>query len=268
MPSAASGQMTNETYPSPSSGSTGTRGSGPRMPVPGRFGAPLANTPLQPSTGTGTDTFEEGKLQQQKLQQQSQQMNASRAAINSANAAADATQQAQRVDAYRRARDTGTGRDNLNTSAQQRQMATSLGIDPSSDAATIASAASGPIHVGADGRMAGGDTGNETVTTPGDVRNAVLNVQAQKDGAQRTANDNSYAQGRTGSSTGTDPFDASKTPNAPVAPPAGSVPDQETADTSTDDTPGTPAAPVVYNPGKALRKKAPTAGGAVTPPTS
>ena len=260
----------------------GSRGYGPRMPVPGRLGAPLAAAPDQPSTGTGTDTFEEGRLQQEKLQQQSQQMNAGRAAMNSANAAADATQQAQRVDAYRRARDSGIGNDNLNTSAQQRQMATSLGIDPSSDAATIASAASGKIQPGPDGRIAGGDTGNGSVTSPADVRNAVLNVQAQKDGAQRTANDNSYAQGRTGSSTGTDPIDVSKTPNAPVAPPAGSVPDAEAPDntpqsfdeqrrqndqqaesdlaaTQTPNTPvaqsGTPAAPVVFNPAKAIKRK-------------
>ena len=65
------------------------------------------------------------------------------------------------------------------------QEAKALGIDPSSSASDVAAAASGPYKTGADGRIAGGDTGNESRFSPTAAERraqSVLNIQAGKDG--------------------------------------------------------------------------------------
>ena len=103
--------------------------------------------------------------------------------------------QALSVGAYRQARDTSPG---AVTRKEQTEESTALGIDPKSSATDIASAASGPVTFDNKGMPAGGDTGGTgsvSPAQPNDVRNTILQIQAQKDGQQNTGVADSYAKG-------------------------------------------------------------------------
>jgi hypothetical protein len=162
------------------------------------------------SSGFSAQGEAAGAEAQDKLREQIQQSTAARAAQSAAQSAAaqrdpNSAGSPASMAAYRQARDTGIGRDNQVTSGQQRQQATELGIDPSSDAKTIAAAASGKVGFDANGMPTGGDTRQAGPTiagagpqppastpgnvqpTPGAITNAVQQIQAQKDGAQRLA---------------------------------------------------------------------------------
>lgn len=151
--------------------------------------------PIQrPETEGARGSANPGEAQAEALRRQMQQSQAERAGVLQAQTQEGLADQAASIADYRQKRDTSPG---AIAAREQTQEATALGIDPSSSPADIAKAASGQYRTGPDGRIAGGDTGNGTVSPgqPNDVRNAILQMQAQKDGAQRTAVDQSYAKG-------------------------------------------------------------------------
>jgi hypothetical protein len=157
------------------------------------------------SSGYSAQNQAAGAEAQDKLREQIQQSAAARAQQSVAQNAAAQREQAASIANYRTARDLGTGRDSAIESGRLKQQATELGIDPASDEKTVAAAASGKVGFNAQGLPMGGDTqqaGPSTTgagpqppaSTPGNVQatpsgitNAVQQIQAEKDGAQRLA---------------------------------------------------------------------------------
>ena len=202
-------------------GQMGAYGGG--MGYGGGYGR-MANTegavtgPVGSSSGSNPQAFEEGKQQMLAQQERQQGVNADLGAYRQGTAAVAAADQVKSIADYRQARDTGIGRDNLNTSAAQRTQATQLGIDPSSDAATIASAASGKTGFGANGMPTGAGTAQALPANSQDVAVAAAAAQNAKDGAAAAAQGSAYAKGYNGAlgqqPTGANAYTAGITPHA------------------------------------------------------
>jgi hypothetical protein len=179
--------------------------------------------------------------QQQGVAQQSAfELGAARQQMGN-QAAADQTKS---IEDYRTARDNSQG---AQDNREQRQMAQSEGIDPSSSATDIAAAASGPTTFDANGLPSSAGTGNNSVSTnEDDLRNAVVNRQAAKNGAQAATQMGAYAGGFSGASASPDAFSAGIAPRAtpnmtlsamPGMPPKPAMP-----------PPAPPAAPPINQP--------------------
>lgn len=207
------------------------------------------------SSGFTAQNQEEGQRQQEQLREQQQRTSEALSAEKQQQNVIAQRKQAVSIADYRQKRDTSPG---ATAAREQTQEAKSLGIDPSSSPTDIAAAASGPVHQGADGRMAGGDTGNESVspTQPNDVRNAVLQIQAQKDGQQRMAVDQSYAKG----AGVTSPFSPATTPAPSTTAPA-TLRDGTSASTPPPSPVAAPVAPTPFAPVVKPRKPRPGFAG-------
>ncbi len=214
-----------------------------------RYNPNLAATvsgPIGSSSGATRSAFATGQQGMREQEGRRQEASAEANATRQAGASAFAADQARSVAAYREARDNSQG---AVAAREQTQEAGALGIDPSSSPKDIAAAASGGYHVGADGRIAGADTGNESVApNQTDVRNAVVTQQAQRNGAQAATQATAYATGANSATgvapTGANPFTAGIAPRA-------------TPNMTTSAMPGVPAQPATQPPVAPPRPQSP-----------
>jgi hypothetical protein len=182
-----------------------------RLPIlPDQSEHPSVSPAGQGSSSGFNPNRAEGAEAQDKLRDQIQQSTAARAQQSAAENAAGQREQAASIADYRQKRDTSPG---AIANRETTQEATALGIDPSSSAKDVAAAASGKVGFDAQGMPTGGDTQQAGPSIPGagpqppastpgnvqpngnDVRTAVLQIQAGKDGQQRMATDQAYAAG-------------------------------------------------------------------------
>jgi hypothetical protein len=201
------------------------------------------------SSGSSPQGQAEGAEAEDKLRQQIQQSTAARAQNNAVQTAIGQRQQAASIADYRKARDLGNGRDSAIASGRLTQQAADLGIDPSSDAKTVAAAASGKVGFDANGMPTGGDTRQAGPTiagagpqppasTPGNVQpnpnaitSAVQTLQAAKGGAQVASDTAAFGKGV-----------ASATPYSPATPQPSTTAPMALRDGTTASAP--PPAPV------------------------
>jgi hypothetical protein len=228
------------------------------------------------SSGADPEARAEGRAQFD--QQHNQLIDASQANQEMSNELNEKNnaRQAASIGAYRTARDNSQG---AQDAREQKQMATSLGIDPSSSLKDITAAANGPATFDGNGMPTGGNTAS-TLTAPGeapppsqpgavqpnetDVRNAVVTQQAAKDGTQARTQAGAYA-GAASPTTGMPPTGASAFGASGIQPRTTAAPALRSADGVDQpvDLAGQPPGPPVPALGQAPAK--PVAAATRTP---